>query len=682
MVGIFHKKPGDFGSMFGRNKKEKMTSKENEDERSLVGEYLKPSTKPSRKTSRKTKYSAKFRRLQDELDENSDPPEYEPPEGLYEPPNGLAFPQQAGKGSEGEDPLVPDAIDISGSASDTISTLEGSLVEILRKQHMKKNEQKEQKSKKQYDKKRVLGGKPSPWILNFANKSFDNHAEDDFKIDEAKDADKGKKERKLVQPKFYPLEDSPSSGSSSGFGRPTFDDPFSHRDEGNINFTCSEDYENDENVEKISSVGSDDFHQFVVKMPPIRNAASDGKPKSKRDKMMKKAAQTIATSLSASTPPKLHGRMVPMDSGSKRAKKKLNETKRERSHTSTKPARPVRQEVSSESKRLHPSSSEMSRGQSVKSETPRFMLGISASSSKPASIHSCTDDSVLMGQNSSDDSLLKDISRQSDLELKPKQDTGAQKDLVDGVKVEQADDADPFHIGTFSQRSDCLYLSSDSGSPNPSTEKQASELFVKSRDDLIDLIRSASQRSDDESSKKPDPSPKSCEERSFEPTPPSTFRTRTRDKTFQEKDLSKEQFDKDKKGIFPTKSSMSGNSAAPSNPSGVPANAILGSMLFRHAHSESTMALPGESGRPSDPFNTDEHDMLSHLDLDMMDQQTVSSVTEDAGSFYHENFESWNNRAHRALNNLYSTYHSASANLNAYRRGGQDGPKGGPRFEA
>ena len=87
-------------------------------------------------------------------------------------------------------------------------------------------------------------------------------------------------------------------------------------------------------------------------------------------------------------------------------------------------------------------------------------------------------------------------------------------------------------------------------------------------------------------------------------------------------------------------------------------------MLFRHAHSESTMALPGDRGRPSDPFGSgEEREKPYEVALDMVDQETVSSITEDAGSFYHENFERWNSHAHRALNNLYSTYHSASTTL-------------------
>ena len=95
------------------------------------------------------------------------------------------------------------------------------------------------------------------------------------------------------------------------------------------------------------------------------------------------------------------------------------------------------------------------------------------------------------------------------------------------------------------------------------------------------------------------------------------------------------------------------------------------------------MALPGEQGRPSDPFSVDGNEgMPSHLEIDMMDQQTVSSVTEDAGSFYHENFEKWNSRAHRALNNLYSTYHSASTNLNPYLRGARDVVKETTFFDA
>ena len=124
--------------------------------------------------------------------------------------------------------------------------------------------------------------------------------------------------------------------------------------------------------------------------------------------------------------------------------------------------------------------------------------------------------------------------------------------------------------------------------------------------------------------------------------------------------------------VFLSKSCGSGPSEIKSNPSGVPNNAILGSMLFRHAHSESTMALPGERGRLSDPFETEEHCMPLQIELDLMEQHTVSSVTEDAGSFYHENFEKWNNRAHRALNNLYSTYHIASATLDPYIRGARN----------
>ena len=49
MMGIFHKKSGDFGSMFGRHKKEKMTSKENEDEKSLVDVQSKPAAKTAAK---------------------------------------------------------------------------------------------------------------------------------------------------------------------------------------------------------------------------------------------------------------------------------------------------------------------------------------------------------------------------------------------------------------------------------------------------------------------------------------------------------------------------------------------------------------------------------------------------------------------------------------------------------
>lgn len=790
-MGIFQMKPGDFGSIFARHKKEKMTSMENEDEKSLVDLPSKPTTKTTRKVARKNKYNAKFRRLREEWDESSAPPQYEPPQG-FEFANEHCAPKKGADSKCDGGPLVPDAIDISVSATDTISTLEGSLVEILRKEHTKKKETlnlwqaNKKQAEKQAEKKQPDETKANSngWILNFADKSFGEPIEQPSS-GTSKPSKVSKKERKVVEPKFYPLDDSPSSQGSSKFAMPTFDHPFSRQNETNIQFTNSVDYENDENVEKISSVGSDDFHQFVVKMPPIRNTkVSDAKPRSKRDESIKKAAESIAQSLSSSTPTKSRSRMVPMDGSVKRSRKVLAD-----SNTTPTKSRKERREFASEPRRLRPDNSKLSSAASERGDPPRFKIGKTGSGSKPASVYSHSDESV-MGQNSSEDSLLKDIAAApTKKETKPKKTemghfnprgvktatTGEKKakkiemDALDPfnprgeetkvdfdplvnpdgkestkrekkAKMKEKDDIDPFNLrgretakeeemtkksdhgdifnpsgeakkqkadpnDPFHQRGDGKKMSelktvdpfdvetfsrhdriwaSRSDSSEPKSQSNDAQRSFESRENLIDLIRISSRRSEDETSKKPDPSPKSHEEREvereFDPKPPSSFRTRT--KKLRPSTEQKGGIDEDMKIIFPTKSDLSGRSAAASNPSGIPSNAILGSMLFRHAHSESTMALPGESGRPSDPFDAEEHNMPAHLEIDKIDQETVSSVTEDAGSFYHENFERWNNRAHQALNNLYSTYHSASANLNPYIRGARDAVKESTFFEA
>lgn len=759
-MGIFQKKSGDFVSLFGRHKKEKMTLKENEDEKSLVS-LPKPS-RTQRKVSRKNKNNAKFRRLREDCDERSSPPEYEPPKGFevgepYYPPKLFSD-----NPCNGDEPAVPDAINISVSASDTVSTLEGSLIEIIRKEQTKKKETLHlwQADKKQAEKQKSYSApaKSNGWVLNFAEKPF-GELKEETKPETSHSPKVTKTERKVVKPKFYPLEDGTSSQGSSGFGRPTFDDPFPRQNEANINFTHSEEFENDENVEKVSSVGSDDFHQFVVKMPPGRQTTPlrQSRAKSKRDETMKKAAETIAISLSSSTPPKSRSRMFPKDGIAKRSRKVLSDASKKplRNVTPTKTVHAELTQISSEPRRLRSNGSHTSQILSQKSDPLRFKLvSLSASScSRSVSVQSHADgDSGLLGHTSREDSHLKEASKlgieshskemgigdphnphEEDITNRatvkhnddgdssafdpPEEEKISKKDHRDSFhskdheNVQKLESSDPFHIGTFSQPSDPIWSSHSESSvqvpeninsrqsfdsrenlidlirisPSKPENKDMPHSF-DSPENLIDLIRISSRRSDDEASKKPDPSPKSRQEveseQSFKLKAPSTFQVRT-------KNLEPQQsgqwsgIDEEAKNIFLAKSSSFGPSANLSNPSGVPSNAILGSMLFRHAHSESTMALPGEQGRPSDVFNVAGSDAVpDDLELDMMEQQTVSSVTEDAGSFYHENFERWNNRAHRALNNLYSTYHSASANFNPYLRGARDVAKETTFFEA
>eukprot|EP00977_Amphora_coffeiformis_P016704 scaffold5237_cov179-Amphora_coffeaeformis.AAC.17 len=706
-MGIFQKKSGDFGSMFGRHKKEKMTSMENEDEKTLVSPD-KSANRTHRKGNRKNKNNAKFRRLREEWEEPNTP--------KYEPPRGIDIPEvskaENAAGNDGVDPSVPDAIEVSGSGCDTVSTLEGSLVDIVRKEHAKK---KDRVSRFQIGKKQQPtngANESNGWILDFADHSFTG----DVETPKEQQKKVPKKEKKVVEPKFYPLHDNPSSEGSSKFEVPTFDHPFAPN-AANIHFTCSDDYdddfENDENVEKVSSVGSDDFHQFVVgKLPP--RPAKEQKPQSKHEKSIKKAAESIAMTLSSSTPNKSRSRMVAMDSNFKRSRKVLGETKTHRNTTPSKNNRTGRRSVLSEPRRLRPIYSQKSNATTGMASSDSINRPISFAMASSSSVANSSDHSVLMGKNSSDDSLLKDLSK------------------FDEVPTEnEFDDGNSFHIGTFSQPSDSIWFS-NSGAVDQKTKKKKTGQSFDSGDDLISLIQRSSRRSEDDDSKKPDPSPKSSRDNGFisgkmDPvdadTPTNNKQKEGNDvnidvesnlevkndfdisqelcpeqeiqnshspenakkptkhrnphgKTFsrpKQQFLTMDEYDgANTKNVFQSKSYGSGPSETKSKPSGVPNNAILGSMLFRHAHSESTMALPGERGRLSDPFDTEEHCMPLQVELDLMEQETVSSVTEDAGSFYHENFEKWNNRAHRALNNLYSTYHTASATLDPYIRGARD----------
>ena len=632
------KKTGDFGPIFGRHKKEKMILKENEDEKSLVSLSKPSNARPLRKNHRKKKINTKFRRLREEWEEAGTPE--------YEPPKGFDWPGEIESKAVNDDTVginVPQAIEVSDSKCDTISTLEGSLVEILHKENIKK---KQRADRLQSQKKKPKGQNEDSnrWAFNFQEKAF-CVAPAKVQPNQEKEKKDVKKEKKLVEPRFYPLEETLSSGEGSNFEIPTFGD-FACPKEANIQFTCSEEYENDENVEKVSSVGSDDFHQFVVKKIPSL-PAKISQARTKDENTLRKAAETIAISLSSSTPHKSRNRMVPIDGSIKRSRKALAETESRRNVAT---ARDGHMPISSESRLLR-SGSKKSHNRSRSNHETLNSQNTTESGSLHKSTYS-TDDSVLMGQaSSSDDSLLKDIS-----------------DPSTKLNSKEMEQEEKFCFGSFSSTSEPIWAS-QTDTPKIEHDGRKPSHFFGSRDELIERIRSSSsRRSEDGSSKKPDPSPKETrhadsDKKSFAISERNT--SKLRDQQPGRDRLN----DRDVQKIFPSYSSSSGQGALSSNPSGIPSNAILGSMLFRHAHSESTMALPGEKGRPGDLFDGEDHDVPSNLSFDAMEQQTVSSVTEDAGSFYHDNVERWNNRAHRALNNLYSSYHSASAHLDPYIRG-------------
>jgi hypothetical protein len=646
MMGIFQKKSSDFGSLFTRNKKEKMTSKENEEEESLVS--LTKTNKQSRKTSRKNKHktSLKFRRLQDDFAEPGTPE--------YEPPKGDLFPQADGPkaalfSTKDSEPAVPTNIQVSAS-TDTMSTLEGSLADIVRKQNHEKRKP-DVREKRKPDEEPLVPSKhaTSGWVLNFEDRSFrsipsEQPEAEQPEIDNSKKS--RKKDKKIVQPKFYPLEDAPSNEGSSKFENPKFNDPFTTSERPKIQFACSEEYENDENVEKVSESGSDDFHQFVIrKMPSHQPTVSADQSTSKREASLVKAAKTIAISLSSPSPKKKTRRMVPSESA-KRTRHVLGETKALRNRTPIDSKQQVKT-VASDSIRMSSEQPQVS----YSGTNPWSIIASDSSISHPS-----TGDSLVLGK--------KDLVKQS---IK----TNIESGIKTNIERVESEEMGLFDIGTFSQLDDQVW-------PPVASSKEAQlqttidgHQSVDSRgDDLINLIRSSSMRSQNEAAKKPDPSPTQSRVDTI-PVETSNFPTSEKIATNNVTLHGAEALTAENTSslncsfleLNPSKSSS--GPASTSNPSGIPSNAILGSMLFRRAHSESTMVLPDDKGRVSDPFDDETQEVPLQLELDFMEQQALSSVTEDAGSFYHENFEKWNNRANKALNNFYKT---ASSNMHAYKR--------------
>lgn len=105
-------------------------------------------------------------------------------------------------------------------------------------------------------------------------------------------------------------------------------------------------------------------------------------------------------------------------------------------------------------------------------------------------------------------------------------------------------------------------------------------------------------------------------------------------------------------------------------PTGVPANAILASMLFRQTQITATDTdISLHSKQRSRRNNVKESDSgMSPMGkvpptIDVMEraESVASSVTEEASSFYQKNFQQWKSRAHSALNN----YHRNNDNFTA-----------------
>jgi hypothetical protein len=588
-MGIFQVKTGDIGSLFGRSKsnKEKLTSKENEDEQSLVS-LSNSNKKVIKKTSRKKKINAKFRRLQEDCSEaDTVVPEYEPPKGFDFPEDNMEMdaPQTENTAVTDAKTCLPKSIDLTNSKCDTVSTLDESLGDesLQKPKEVKKNRVTLFSPGKKYTKE--LKDSSNAPILVSQDKSlgcifgFDKQ----MKSPESK---KSTKENKIVNPEFYPLGDFSTSDDSVDLTMSNFQKPFFQHDVGNIQFTCSEEYEteNDENVEKVSSIGSNDFHQFVVsKMPRLLSKQSTFESASKShlnepsSSPMKKAAKSIAASLSSPVPQKLQSRMIPNGSNTKRPRHVTGNSKSS--------------QITTESENI-----------------------------EPATL------------------VLNKSPQKTPLDLAHSFDNNTFSEKLEVYETKTATN-DTFEMESFSHPTDPIMWS---GSSISSTRVAVED---NNNDDLIELIRISSRRSEDEASRKPDPSPK-C-----------TGGSSLKAKTFSEipKTLQQRQIRNEKKNL-PKLSSTS-------NPSGVPNNAILGSMLFRHAHSDSTMSLE-QSRDPTLQIENDAGSVPTQVGgLDTLEVETVSSVTEDAGSFYHENFERWNNRASRAINNMYSTYQNAGAHL-------------------
>jgi hypothetical protein len=94
-------------------------------------------------------------------------------------------------------------------------------------------------------------------------------------------------------------------------------------------------------------------------------------------------------------------------------------------------------------------------------------------------------------------------------------------------------------------------------------------------------------------------------------------------------------------------------------PVGLPNNAVLGSMLFRHTHPGKATTTTAPVLQAAEEDDADDAALAgfppSILTAESA-ESAVSSVTEEASSFYQKNFQGWKAQAHNVLNN----YHKAN----------------------
>jgi len=119
---------------------------------------------------------------------------------------------------------------------------------------------------------------------------------------------------------------------------------------------------------------------------------------------------------------------------------------------------------------------------------------------------------------------------------------------------------------------------------------------------------------------------------------------------------------------------LQASSSGASNPSGVPSSAIMASMLFRTTYSDSTRTL-AQKGPPL--LDEEEETVVEDsadvpFDVDLQDHlESVSSITEEASTFYQKSFQLWSKTASTALNSIQRGGSPFPSNPNHYGGNGR-----------
>jgi hypothetical protein len=210
-------------------------------------------------------------------------------------------------------------------------------------------------------------------------------------------------------------------------------------------------------------------------------------------------------------------------------------------------------------------------------------------------------------------------------------------------------DDDPFHIGTENEPPDSAW------DFNRHTFEKKS--LQHSNDALIDSIRRARDKRDqepDEVSRKPDPSPTNSRLDIRQSASDSALEVRRSKPAHHRKNFKATYSPTDIKQSCSDSFRYEVNSQAGSYgrlskaPSAVPANAILGSMLFRQMDSVASLASKDRSAiRPA--TSREVQRVPSTVEADNA-SSSCSSVTEAASAFYTTNFQQWKHQASSALN--------------------------------